>query len=206
MRGTAASPARPATFLSVGTLAFRSSSLYLRPWFSEPEPGSAPTRSSLPSAPAEWVRCTTPEIQSLRRDVAIKALPEDFYKVEERVARFRREAELLAALNHTNVATVHGLEEFDGRTFIVMELVEGETLAESDRRGPDSRKRSPPALRADRRGSFGRARKGNRPPRPEAGQYQDLRRTTASRYWTSAWRRLSPVMENPRAHRIPLRS
>jgi serine/threonine protein kinase len=72
----------------------------------------------------------------LRRDVAIKALPEDFYRVEERVARFRREAELLAALNHPNVAAIHGLEEIDGRTFLVMELVEGETLADRIAHGP----------------------------------------------------------------------
>jgi serine/threonine-protein kinase len=72
----------------------------------------------------------------LRRDVAIKALPEDFYKVEERVARFRREAELLAALNHPNVAAIHGLEEIDGRTFLIMELVEGKTLADRIAQGP----------------------------------------------------------------------
>ncbi len=74
----------------------------------------------------------------LDRDVAIKVLPEAFAKNEERLARFEREAKLLAQLNHANIATLHGLEEHDGQKFIVMELVEGETLAERIARGPIS--------------------------------------------------------------------
>ncbi len=72
----------------------------------------------------------------LRREVAIKTLLQNSHPNEEQVARFRREAELLAALHHANVATVYGLEEQDGQLFIVMELVEGETLAERIARGP----------------------------------------------------------------------
>ena len=72
----------------------------------------------------------------LRRDVAIKVLPDEFAQDQERLARFQREAELLAALNHTNIATIHGLEESDGIRFLVMELVDGETLAERIARGP----------------------------------------------------------------------
>ena len=72
----------------------------------------------------------------LRRDVAIKVLPDEFAQDAERLARFQREAELLAALNHTNIATIHGLEESDGVRFLVMELVHGETLAERIARGP----------------------------------------------------------------------
>ena len=66
----------------------------------------------------------------LDRDVAIKVLPEDFATDPERLARFEREAKLLASLNHANIATIHGLEDSDGVRFIAMELVEGETLAE----------------------------------------------------------------------------
>jgi serine/threonine-protein kinase len=66
----------------------------------------------------------------LRREVAIKVLPEGFALDSDRVARFQREAELLAALNHPNIAAIYGLEESAGASAIVMELVEGETLAE----------------------------------------------------------------------------
>ena len=72
----------------------------------------------------------------LRRDVAIKVLPDEFSKYRERVERFEREARLLAQLNHANIATLYGLEESDGKKFLVMELVEGETLAEQIARGP----------------------------------------------------------------------
>ena len=67
---------------------------------------------------------------TLGRDVAIKVLPEELAGDNQRLDRFKREARLLAKLNHTNIATLHGLEEHDGRWFLVMELVEGETLAE----------------------------------------------------------------------------
>ena len=72
----------------------------------------------------------------LGRDVAIKVLPEEFSRHRERLERFVREAKLLAALNHANVATLYGFEESDGQQFLVMELVEGETLAERISRGP----------------------------------------------------------------------
>jgi eukaryotic-like serine/threonine-protein kinase len=66
----------------------------------------------------------------LGRKVAIKALPWAFVHDPERLARFRREAQLLAALNHPNIATIYGLEEFSGSCCLVMELVPGQTLAE----------------------------------------------------------------------------
>jgi len=66
----------------------------------------------------------------LDRDVAIKVLPEGLAHDQSRLERFRREAQLLAALNHPNIATIHGLEESDGALFLVMELVLGQTLAE----------------------------------------------------------------------------
>jgi serine/threonine-protein kinase len=72
----------------------------------------------------------------LGRDVAIKVLPELLSKDEERLARFEREARVLASLNHPNIAAIYGLEDSDGVQFIVLELVDGETLAERIARGP----------------------------------------------------------------------
>src|SRR5436309_1120587 len=72
----------------------------------------------------------------LKREVAIKVLPDGFSQDADRVARFQREAELLATLNHPNVAAVYGLETEGGITGIVLELVEGDTLADIIARGP----------------------------------------------------------------------
>ncbi|MCX6096819.1 MAG: protein kinase, partial [Candidatus Bipolaricaulota bacterium] len=66
--------------------------------------------------------------KNLGRHVAIKVLPSAFAEDKERMARFEREAKLLAVLNHPNIAAIHGLEESGGRRFLVLELVEGETL------------------------------------------------------------------------------
>src|SRR6266576_1395853 len=66
----------------------------------------------------------------LGRDVALKVLPEAFAHDAERMARFEREAQLLASLNHPHIATIYGLEESNDVRALVMELVEGPTLAE----------------------------------------------------------------------------
>src|ERR1051325_6882431 len=72
----------------------------------------------------------------LGRSVAIKLLPQAFVGDRDRAARFEREAKALAALNHLNVATLYGFEEFEGAYFLVMELIEGETRSERIARGP----------------------------------------------------------------------
>ena len=74
--------------------------------------------------------------ETLGRDVAIKVLPDALSEDAERLARFEREAKLLATLNHPGIATVHGFERSGATRFLVMELVEGETLAERIARGP----------------------------------------------------------------------
>ena len=74
--------------------------------------------------------------ETLDRDVAIKVLPEEVAEDEDRLARFEREAKLLASLNHPNIATLHGLEKEESRRLLVMELVEGESLAGVIARGP----------------------------------------------------------------------
>jgi serine/threonine-protein kinase len=70
----------------------------------------------------------------LGRDVAIKVLPANFVNDPERLSRFQREARMLAALNHVNIATIYGLEQSGEVTCLVMELVSGETLAERVKR------------------------------------------------------------------------
>lgn len=72
----------------------------------------------------------------LGREVVIKVLPDAFARNPERVARFQQEARVLAALNHTSIAAIHGLEEADGIRFLVREMVPGLTLAERLATGP----------------------------------------------------------------------
>ena len=71
----------------------------------------------------------------LGRDVAIKVLPEEFALDPDRIARFQREAKLLASLNHPNIAAIYGLEESDGTHFLVLELIDGDTLADRLKHG-----------------------------------------------------------------------
>ena len=72
----------------------------------------------------------------LGRDVALKVLPEAFARDAERMARFEREAKVLASLNHPNIASIYGLEESNGVRALIMELVEGPTLADRIKQGP----------------------------------------------------------------------
>src|SRR5438094_940040 len=72
----------------------------------------------------------------LGRDVAIKVLPELMAHDKERVLRFEREAKLLATLSHPNIAAIYGFEESDGTKFLVLEFVEGQTLAARLNQGP----------------------------------------------------------------------
>ena len=72
----------------------------------------------------------------LGRSVAIKVILETFAADSDRIARFEREARMLAALNHPRIAALFGIEQADGRHFLVMELIDGETIADRLRRGP----------------------------------------------------------------------
>src|SRR5262245_2791334 len=71
----------------------------------------------------------------LNRDVALKTLPSIFVADPDRLARFRREAQVLASLNHPNIGAIYGFEESDGVQALVLELVDGSTLAERMARG-----------------------------------------------------------------------
>jgi serine/threonine protein kinase len=90
------------------------------------------------SAPRGWRygRSVRARDARLERDVAIKILPEAFAADAERVARFTREAQTLASLNHPNIGTIYGFEEADGTQARVLELVEGPTLADRIAKGP----------------------------------------------------------------------
>ena len=72
----------------------------------------------------------------LKRDVAIKILPGEFSLDADRLSRFQREAEVLASLNHPNIGAIYDVQEAEEMRFLVLELVEGETLEERIRRGP----------------------------------------------------------------------
>jgi serine/threonine protein kinase len=72
----------------------------------------------------------------LGRDVALKILPASFTTDPERVARFRREAQVLASLNHPHIGQIYGLEESNGTQFLVLELIDGESLDGRIARGP----------------------------------------------------------------------
>ena len=76
---------------------------------------------------------TRHEVEARR---VIKILPEESRRDRDRVARFQREAEVLASLSHPNIAAIHSLEEEEGSRFLVLELVEGETLEDRGKRGP----------------------------------------------------------------------
>ena len=72
----------------------------------------------------------------LGRDVALKILPDAFAADPDRIARFQREAQVLASLNHPNIAAIYGIEEAEGTKALVLELVEGPTLADRIAKGP----------------------------------------------------------------------
>src|SRR5216683_2005348 len=73
---------------------------------------------------------------TLGRDVALKILPSTFTHDPDRVARFRREAQVLASLNHPHIGAIYGLDEANGTQFLVLELVDGESLDKRIARGP----------------------------------------------------------------------
>ena len=105
----------------------------------------------------------------LNRDVALKVLPTQFVERRRAVARFDREAQVLASLNHPNIAAIYGIEEAEHA--LVMELVEATDLADASRAGRcRSARRSD--READRRRARSRARAGHHPSRSETGQHQ----------------------------------
>jgi protein kinase-like protein/WD40 repeat protein len=115
----------------------------------------------------------------LGRDVAIKVLPRIFIADRERLARFEREARLLAVLNHPHIGAIYGLEEAEGRSALILELVEGPTLADRIADGRLPLREAVEIASADCRRARSRARTRHRPPRSQAGQHQAARHVDA---------------------------
>ena len=112
---------------------------------------------------------------ALHRDVAIKVLPDLVASDPEKLTRFTREARTLAALNHPNIAHIHGLEETTGVRALVMELVDGEDLSDVIARGALPPTDAVAIARQIADALEARARTGHRPSRSEARQYQGPR-------------------------------
>jgi serine/threonine protein kinase len=140
----------------------------------------------------------------LKRDVALKVLPAALASDPDRLARFQREAELLATLNHPNIAAIYGLEDAAGSSALVLELVEGETLAERIARSP---------LPQDDAVSVARQIVDALEAAHEKGViHRDLKPTSKSRQRaksrcsTSAWRRCSSTKSRRRSKFQPAAS
>ena len=115
----------------------------------------------------------------LRRDVAIKVLPPLFTDDRERLLRFDREAHVLASLNHPHVAAVYGLEEANDTRALVMELVEGPTLADRISIGPIPLDEAVPIARQIAEALEAAHEQGHCPSRSEARQHQGARQTVS---------------------------
>ena len=112
----------------------------------------------------------------LNRQVALKILPDAFASDPDRLARFQREAQVLASLNHPNIAQIYGIEEAGGTRALVLELVEGPTLADRIAAGPIPLDETLPIARPDCRGVGSRARSRRHSSGSEARQHQGARR------------------------------
>ncbi len=100
-------------------------------------PASATTTSPPCSARVGWARSGRPPTPSSTAPSPLKILPDAFAADPDRLARFQREAQILASLNHPNIAAIHGIEEAEGTRALVLELVEGPTLADRRRGAAD---------------------------------------------------------------------
>ena len=109
----------------------------------------------------------------LKRDVAIKVLPAALAHDLDRMARFEREARLLASLDHPNIGAIYGLEESNGTRSLVLAFIEGPTLADRVAAGPIPLERSDSHRAADRRGTRIRPRSRRDSSRPETRQRED---------------------------------
>ena len=146
---------------------------------------SAAITSRRCSAPAAWARCTGLTTRSSGATSRSRSCPGRSRVSPDRLARFEREARMLASLNHPNICGIYGFEEADGIRFLILELVEGDTLADTiadvgsqGRRGTAAR--SGAGYRAaNRRRPRSGARQGDHPPRPEAREHQDHARTAS---------------------------
>ena len=110
---------------------------------------------------------------TLKRDVAIKVLPEYWSRDPERLRRFEQEAQATAALNHPNIVSIFHVGQYDGSPYIVTELLQGETLRERLRKGPMRLREVLDCRRGTGPWTGCRSRCRNRSPRPQARQHLD---------------------------------
>ena len=122
---------------------------------------------------AAWARSNRATDTKLNRDVALKILPEQFASDSQRMGRFQREAEVLASLDHPNIGQIYGIEEAGATKALVLQLIEGPTLAEKIAQGPISRRGNAQDSPANSGRVRGRSRKGGHPQGSQACQYQD---------------------------------
>ena len=111
----------------------------------------------------------------LKRQVALKVLPPEVSGDADRLARFQRESEVLAALNQPHIAHIYGVERSGGTLALVMELVEGEESVAADRARTHPIRRSVAHRQADRRGARNGARAGNHSPGSQVREHQSAK-------------------------------
>jgi len=145
---------------------------------------------------------------TLGRDVAIKVLPEAFAHDPERLARFEREAKTLASLNHPNIAQIYGLEKSGGTHALVMELVEGPTLADRIAGVSSGGPKGPPLRTEGRRGRRGGSLDppipGTRPFVPAAASTFNRFRRRARATRLLVWLEISIPSGRPMAIRLSM--
>ena len=128
----------PAVIVTLPVLGLDEASIRVNHWLMPLEPGTTVGPYSVTAKIGEGGMGQVYQATDtkLNRQVALKILPEAFASDPDRLARFQREAQVLASLNHPNIAAIHGLEESDGQQALVLELVDGPTLADRIKQGP----------------------------------------------------------------------
>ena len=140
-------------------------------WPLPPARNSAPTKFNRRWARAAWEKCTVRVDTRLDRTVAIKVLASHLSSSPELKQRMEREARAISSLNHPHICQLYDIGSQDGTDYLVMEFLEGETLAERLRKGATAAERSLQNRDCRRGGSGGRAPPGHCAPRSEAGKH-----------------------------------